>query len=286
MLRRTLPSLPLALLAVAAPASAGAQPLERGDHGAPVARLQRALHVHPADGIFGPGTVRAVKRFQRRHHLDTDGIAGAGTERVLRRARRARARTVAATGVRVTGRGPSVRVLQRRLGIDADGVFGPGTARAVRAFQRSHGMEADGIVGPATWSALGLRAGRPVLKRTALHRRGRAALSGPPPAIARAVAAADRIATTPYIFGGGHRSVSYVLHHAGVLASPLASGELASWGAPGPGRWITVYANAGHAFMVIDGRRYDTSARSTQGSRWASSLRPTEGYVARHPAGL
>ena len=55
---------------------------------------------------------------------------------------------------------------------------------------------------------------------------------------------------------------------------------------PGPGRRITVYANAGHAFMVVDGRRYDTSALSGGGTRWTSEMRSTAGFVARHPPGL
>jgi hypothetical protein len=59
-----------------------------------------------------------------------------------------------------------------------------------------------------------------------------------------------------------------------------------SYGKPGPGRRITIYAHGGHVFMVIDGRRFDTSARRETGSRWSSSMRSTAGYVARHPAGL
>ena len=55
---------------------------------------------------------------------------------------------------------------------------------------------------------------------------------------------------------------------------------------PGPARLVTVYANPGHAFMVIDGRRFDTSGRSIAGSRWHADARSTAGYVARHPAGL
>jgi cell wall-associated NlpC family hydrolase len=113
----------------------------------------------------------------------------------------------------------------------------------------------------------------------------------------RAVAAGNRIAGLPYRYGGGHRSfsaagydcsgsVSYVLHAIGRLSRPMDSGELMSYGSPGPGRFVTVYANPGHAFMVIDGRRFDTSGRSIAGSRWHADARSTAGYVARHPAGL
>jgi hypothetical protein len=280
-------------LGAAAPA-ADAKPLKRGAHGARVERLQRALHLHP-DGIFGKGTARAVRRFQRRHGLHADGIVGPATWRAIRHSR-ARGTSVSRTGVRIQTRGSSVRLLQRKLGIGADGVFGPGTARAVRRAQRTHGLTADGIVGPATWQAIGVRGRHPVLRRAHL-RGGGGGAAGVPGAIFRAVAAANRIAGFPYRYGGGHGSfsdtgydcsgsVSYVLHAAGRLGRPRDSGELMSYGAPGRGRYITIYANPGHAYMVIRGRRYDTSGRYEDGSRWARDARSSSGYVARHPPGL
>jgi cell wall-associated NlpC family hydrolase len=114
--------------------------------------------------------------------------------------------------------------------------------------------------------------------------------------VARVVAAANQIASTPYVWGGGHGgasggydcsgSVSYALAAGGLLSSPLDSTGFMSWGEPGPGRRITVYANAGHAFMYVDGRRFDTSALSGGGTRWSSAGRSTAGFVARHPPGL
>jgi peptidoglycan hydrolase-like protein with peptidoglycan-binding domain len=289
------PAALLAAAAVAAPllgaADAQAAPtVERHDRGPAVATLQRALHIH-ADGLFGRGTARALKRFQQRHGLHVDGVAGPATWRALHTAARHR-RAARAAHARVRTRGSSVALLQRRLGVGADGVFGPATAAAVRRFQRAHGLVADGVVGPATWAALGVR-GRPVLKRA--HLRGRSTRPGRPAAIARAVRAANRIAGLPYRYGGGHRtfndtaydcsgSVSYVLHAAGRLSSPLDSGSLMSWGAPGPGRWITVYAAPGHAFMLINGRRFDTSGSG--GTRWQREDRSGSGYVVRHPPGL
>jgi cell wall-associated NlpC family hydrolase len=125
---------------------------------------------------------------------------------------------------------------------------------------------------------------------------------GAPPAqgddaVARVVAAANQIATTPYVWGGGHGgsasggydcsgSLSYALAAAGLVNGSLTSGGFMSWGEPGPGRRITVYANAGHAFMIVDGRRYDTSALRGGGTRWSSAMRGTAGFVARHPPGL
>jgi hypothetical protein len=117
-----------------------------------------------------------------------------------------------------------------------------------------------------------------------------------PAVVARVIAAANAIAGLPYRWGGGHGSfhdsaydcsgsVSYALAAGGLLSSPLDSTGFESWGAPGPGRWITVYANSGHAFMIIAGRRFDTSGLGS-GSRWASGSRSTAGFVARHPPGL
>jgi cell wall-associated NlpC family hydrolase len=109
--------------------------------------------------------------------------------------------------------------------------------------------------------------------------------------------AGNVIAKTPYLWGGGHGgwssvgydcsgSVSFALAGAGLLDSPLTSGLLAQWGAAGPGRWITIYANAGHVFMFVAGLRFDTGALGGSGTRWQPTLRSTAGFVARHPEGL
>lgn len=114
--------------------------------------------------------------------------------------------------------------------------------------------------------------------------------------VARVVNAANQIATTPYVWGGGHGgasggydcsgSISYALAAGGLLSSPLTSGGFMSWGLAGTGQRITVYANGGHAYMVVDGRRYDTSALRSGGTRWTREQRSSAGFVARHPAGL
>jgi cell wall-associated NlpC family hydrolase len=105
------------------------------------------------------------------------------------------------------------------------------------------------------------------------------------------------IAKTPYLWGGGHGgwsasgydcsgSVSFALAGAGLLDRPLTSGLLARWGAPGPGRWITIYANGGHVFMEVAGLRFDTGGIRGSGTRWQATRRSTSGFVARHPEGL
>jgi hypothetical protein len=115
--------------------------------------------------------------------------------------------------------------------------------------------------------------------------------------IQRLVRAANRIATAPYKYGGGHGtyrdsgydcsgSISYALHFAGLLRTPLDSSGFMSYGLPGRGRHVTIYANSGHAYMTVDGRRFDTSAIRETGSRWTSTSRSSSGYVVRHPPGL
>jgi hypothetical protein len=122
--------------------------------------------------------------------------------------------------------------------------------------------------------------------------------SDAPRAVRKAINAGNRIHTLPYVWGGGHNrkfrgtgydcsgAVSYVLHAAGMLRSPLASGGLSRWGQPGAGQWITVYANRTHAYAVIAGLRWDTSAvgealNQGSGPRWRASQRDPAGYTAR-----
>ena len=126
--------------------------------------------------------------------------------------------------------------------------------------------------------------------------------AGAPSAVVRAIQAANRIHRKTYIWGGGHRgfkakgydcsgAVSYVLHAARLLSYPLVSGQLASWGSPGPGTWITVYANRTHTYMMIAGLRYDTSPRGEwidqgRGPRWRYTVRTGAGFAVRHWNGL
>jgi hypothetical protein len=119
-----------------------------------------------------------------------------------------------------------------------------------------------------------------------------------PARVKAVIAAANKIRSKPYIWGGGHArwwdrgydcsgSVSFALHGGKFLESPLPSGPLEKWGEEGEGRWITVYANGGHAYAVIAGFRWDTSGdeNGETGPRWHEELRDNVGFVARHPAG-
>ena len=118
-----------------------------------------------------------------------------------------------------------------------------------------------------------------------------------PPAVKQVIAAANKIRTKPYIWGGGHGrwwdrgydcsgAVSYALRGGEFLDSPLPSGPMERWGSAGAGRWITVYANAGHAYAVIAGLRWDTSGNTSgTGPRWHADMANSAGFVARHPPG-
>ena len=125
---------------------------------------------------------------------------------------------------------------------------------------------------------------------------------GAPPVVRRVIAAANQINGRPYVWGGGHRSfasvgydcsgaVGYALHAGGLLATTMVSGQLEYWGEAGVGRWITVYANAEHVFMVVAGLRFDTRGDwpGVRGPRWKMGMPDPQTlarFVVRHPAGL
>lgn len=123
-----------------------------------------------------------------------------------------------------------------------------------------------------------------------------------PQRVKRVIAAGNRLVGKPYRYGGGHKpfgggldtgydcsgTASYALFGGRFLRSPMPSGSFMRWGASGPGRWITVYAHAGHMYIVVAGLRLDTGMRddpSRTGPAWSKKLRPADAYAARHPAG-
>lgn len=202
-----------------------------------------------------------------------------------------------------------VRTLQSALHIAVDGEFGPETETAIRRFQGEHRLGVDGVVGAQTWAALGYHGMKELKPPPAAlpHRQavpssnggagGTGASSSAEAIVDRVIAAANEIATRPYVWGGGHGSfissgydcsgsVSYALHGGGLLSAPEDSTALESYGEAGPGRYITIYANAEHAWMTIDGRRFDTVALAETGNRWSSAMASTAGFVVRHPPGL
>jgi Putative peptidoglycan binding domain len=213
--------------------------------------------------------------------------------------------------------GSDVRALQRYLGqvgieTTVDGQFGPMTAASVRQWESSEGRTVNGVVTPSEARALRQDAAEaettetpdtptptpaPTEKATLTEDGLAVAPASAPPEVQAVIDAGNRIASKPYKYGGGHGrwrdsgydcsgSMSYVLHAAGLLDTPLDSSGFATYGERGRGTWITTYGNSGHSYMLVAGLRFDTSARRLTGTRWTTEMRSPRGYARRHPSGL
>ena len=210
--------------------------------------------------------------------------------------------------------GQDVRVLQDFLGragfhTGIDGRFGHGTWRTVRRWERANELPVDGRVTRSDARLLrtkveavessspGGTTYAPVEKATLAADGTAIAPAGAPDAVKRIIAAGNEIHDAPYRYGGGHGnwddsgydcsgSMSYALHGADLLDQALDSTGFMSWGKAGKGKWVTTYAHGGHAYMVVAGLRFDTSAHKADGSRWTTKMRSSDGYTVRHPAGL
>ena len=238
-----------------------------------VSALQAALHV-PVDGTFGSQTKAAVETFQADHGLTADGVVGPATREAL--------------GL---GDGPTLQDTQppppAPVPTTTSTTDQPTTGTTdASSTDTSSSSSSDTTSSTDTSSTDTTSTGT--------------TSTGTPANVATGIndmiQAAQTIATTPYIWGGGHGSwvspgydcsgsVSYVLHAAGLLSVPEDSSELMSYGAPGPGQYVTIYAAPGHAWMTIDGRRFDTVALQETGSRWADGGGEFAGFVERHPVG-
>jgi hypothetical protein len=170
------------------------------------------------------------------------------------------------------------------------------------AKQPDRGAPTDAEVARQLEQAFGTKASRAV-HSSGLTGGGLATIPPSAPAkVASIINAANQVARKPYVYGGGHGrlagetfvdnaydcsgSVSFALAAAGLVDRPMDSTALARYGRPGRGRWVTIYANTGHAFMTVAGLRFDTSGRAEGGSRWQSSSRTVAGFTVRHPPGL
>jgi peptidoglycan hydrolase-like protein with peptidoglycan-binding domain len=217
--------------------------------------------------------------------------------------------------------GKDVRILQRLINdigirLSTDGQYGHQTWAAIRRIEKRAGRPVNGVLDADDLSALsqfvnsggasGFTPGSaptqpaelPAGSRARVAANGLAAAPADAPDVVKAIiAAGNRIASKPYVYGGGHGhwqdrgydcsgSVSYALHFAGLLKVSRDSTGFEHYGAKGPGQWVTIYANGGHAWMIVAGLRFDTSGATSAGSRWQSAKRSTGGYVVRHPVGL
>jgi cell wall-associated NlpC family hydrolase len=216
--------------------------------------------------------------------------------------------------------GHDVKVLQSwlnhmNLRTTVDGEFGRNTRWNVRRFEQAKGLPINGVLTPsdasvmrramasnfeyappeedqpATEVAPGSDA---TMASDGMHA---VAPADAPPEVKEAITAANKIVGKPYKYGGGHGNwedsgydcsgtVSYALHGAGLLDTPMSSGEFGGWGVHGKGAWISVYYNSGHAYAVIAGLRLDTSGTGGRGPRWHTDMRSGSGYSVTHWRGL
>jgi peptidoglycan hydrolase-like protein with peptidoglycan-binding domain len=217
--------------------------------------------------------------------------------------------------LRVGSSGSDVRAFQRyldRAGFDttADGAFGPATRRSVMAFEQAEERRVNGVASRSDQRLARAKASasdgdegggepvQPAPEKGYIDSDGQAvAPSSAPDEVKAIIDAGNQIATKPYKYGGGHArwndtgydcsgSVSYVLHAAGLLSRARDSTGFMSFGDAGRGTWITIRSNPSHAYMIVAGLRFDTSARSRTGSRWSEQMRSASGFRGRHPEGF
>ena len=253
LLTGALLALPLSAPAVAS-AQLGDETLRKGDSGADVKELQRALdkagYPTTADGKFGAQTLKRVRAFEAAEDLRVDGKVTPADARKLE----------------------SVAQQEDDGGATPDGT-----------------PPEEGEPAPTT----------PGPKATLGPDQLAVAPAGAPEQVKKAIAAGNEIAKSPYKYGGGHGklkdsgydcsgSISYALRKAGLMKTSMPSGPMMKFGEKGPGQWITIYAKPSHAYVMIAGLRFDTSARKREGSRWSKKPVSGEGggYAIRHPEGF
>jgi cell wall-associated NlpC family hydrolase len=257
LIRRSLLSL-LGLLAALVPAllavaPAEARTLTQGAKGKQVRAMQQLLRQAgfqtKADGVFGRGTYRTVRRLERELGLTVDGrLTPSEVQRV-----KLALRPSVGTG------GFSTEAMSRPRAVSAQTASGPKAE-----------LTADGLAIPPAAAPEAVKkviaAANQIAKTPYRYGGGH-----------------GRWKDSGYDCSG---SVSYALHGGDLLDASMPSGSFSSWGDAGKGEWITTYSNAGHMYMVVAGLRFDTSGRSRTGSRWQKDDRAAGGFTVRHPEGF
>jgi peptidoglycan hydrolase-like protein with peptidoglycan-binding domain len=245
----------------------GIRKLRVGAKGRDVRVLQKDLtalgYTAATDGEFGPRTRVSVRSFERAAGLQIDGVVSAREARTLKKVVRTghEAGAVSQTSTTLTA-APTLTI--------APAPDAPASNQIAGAAPTPGTIGADGLA---------------------------IAPPGAPAAVVAIIAAGNQIAHKPYLYGGGHTSwtdsgydcsgsVSFALHGAGLIDTPMSSYDFPGWGQPGAGQWVTIYGMQSHAYMVVAGLRFDTSASKGGGSRWTTAPRSSAGYIAVHPAGL
>ena len=283
---------------------------------ASVRRFQIAAHLTPASGTAGAHTERTLQTWVAGRRRATSQPITGQAPTVASRRRTETAGSPLHRALRDGDHGRDVRTLQTWLttvGITttADGTFGPATAASVRRFQiAAHLTPASGTAGAHTERTLQTwvnhRATVPSTAPSSPTTPGSTATlvnglavapANAPQTVKQVIAAANAIAFTPYMYGGGHGSwtssgydcsgsVGFALHGGGLLSQTEDSGEMETYGSAGAGAWITLWANAGHVYANIAGLWFDTAAQSSANGddRWSRQrISPRSGFVERHP---
>jgi peptidoglycan hydrolase-like protein with peptidoglycan-binding domain len=284
----------------------GSRALSVGMSGNDVKLLQRDLTASGFDttatGDFTRSTQHAVVDFQKQYKLSADGVVGNATFRKLFAVLKAAANQPDTTATEssvntATTAGGGAALAPTATSTTSTTASTTGTSTTGTSTSKTETLPAadsggaafvpppaDGPVEPLSIDGDGL---------------GDTSEISAPEVIQEIVAAANNIAFTPYIYGGGHASfiskgydcsgsVSYALHGGGLIKTPIDSTQFEAYGQPGPGRWITLYANAAHVYMEIGGVFYDTAAQSAANGndRWSTTrISPSDGFVVRHPTG-
>lgn len=224
--------------------------------------------------------------FSRRPHAISPGALGAGST-----ARAAEVAVLALLFLFVLAAAPAARAASGGLGAAYSGE----TVETPSIPASTAETEIPGVTAPS-----GIPTPAPTVPGATATLAGERAVApaSAPTAVKQVIAAANRIRSTPYIWGGGHArwwdkgydcsgSVSYALHGAKLLEAPLVSGSFMTWGEAGPGTWITIYANKEHVYMTVAGLRWDTGgdAPGVTGPRWHTEPFLGKGFVVRHPVG-